>query len=136
MELDRIGIETVCKYDVVCLSETWLTEPPTRLYINSSHNCIFAPAKPAPKTGHAPQGMIMYYNLTTLELLKTEEKSSDLIIARFRMKKNNGEMTIVSVYNDPNSYQAAFGRLNSAFLTHSLDSRRSVIVGGDFNGRT
>ena len=47
-----------------------------------------------------------------------------------------GEMTIVSVYNDPNSYQAAFGRLNSAFLTHSLDSRHKVIVGGDFNGRT
>ena len=107
-------MESLCKYD---------------------HGSIFSPTKRLYSFGHAPEGMILYYYMTTLDLLSTEEKTSDLIIARFRNKKTRREFTIVSVFINPNNRYEAFERLNSTFLAHSLDSRKNVIVGGDFNAR-
>ena len=134
--LDKSSAEILCKYEVVCLSETWLLSDPPPTFLSVNYDCIFSSAKKSHEFGRGSGGMAVYIKRATLELVESKVLSSDLIVLSLKHRKSQRIFHLYSVYINPTSSDTCYDKLNSHLLLNSSDPSVSVILGGDFNSRT
>lgn len=123
------------KFDIVCLSETWLLSPPKTLPAwLASHHFIYVDAtkNPEKSTGHNTGGLAIIYHPEVYSATKIHATEDVLAV---NLQHKGFDLIIMSCYFHNNkNIGNCLASLNVALeIAGELHQNTPVFVGGDFN---